>query len=325
MKTTLAILIASAAAPAFAEDLLLRPPLECGLDSQAPCIIQQYVDTDPSENAADFACGALSYDGHKGTDFRVPTLADMRAGVSVVASATGKVKATRDGMTDMRISEANAADVTGRECGNGLVLDHGNGWETQYCHLQQGSITVSKGDQVSAGTLIGKVGLSGRTAFPHVHLSVRKNGQIVDPFNPGATATCGAPTRTLWGNPDVLEYSGGGILDVGFHDGVPKFEALKQGSIKPASLKSDAPALVLWAYVFGGKPGDTVAFDINGPQGLTFQNETTLERQQAELFRASGKRGPPQGWPEGTYTGTVRLSRDGAMMQERQVVLQIDR
>ena len=68
---------------------LLSLPLDCG--STKPCIIQNYVDRQAGPEARDFMCGALSYDGHKGTDFRIPDLAQMRKGVSVRAAAAGKV------------------------------------------------------------------------------------------------------------------------------------------------------------------------------------------------------------------------------------------
>ena len=62
--------------------------------------MQNHVDTDPGPDARDFTCGPLSYDGHRGTDFRVATLADMWAGFRALAAALGRVVAVRDGMAD---------------------------------------------------------------------------------------------------------------------------------------------------------------------------------------------------------------------------------
>jgi murein DD-endopeptidase MepM/ murein hydrolase activator NlpD len=61
------------------------------------------------------------------------------------------------------------------------VIVHDQGWETQYCHLKHGSISVKVGDTVQVGDVLGKIGLSGRTQFPHVHVSVRHNGTRIDP------------------------------------------------------------------------------------------------------------------------------------------------
>ena len=40
----------------------------------------------------------------------------------------------------------------------------------------------------------------------------------------------------------------------------------------------------------------------------------TLERQQAELFRASGRRIPAEGWPQGQYVGQVEIHRNGGLL-----------
>src|SRR5262249_35663984 len=44
-------------------------PIDCEVGRS--CVIQNYVDHDPSPNARDYQCGTLTYDGHNGTDFRL--------------------------------------------------------------------------------------------------------------------------------------------------------------------------------------------------------------------------------------------------------------
>ena len=61
----------SLAVPATAGEFSLLSPIDC--DLTGPCYIQQYVDHDPSDANSDFLCTGLSYDGHKGTDFALPT------------------------------------------------------------------------------------------------------------------------------------------------------------------------------------------------------------------------------------------------------------
>jgi murein DD-endopeptidase MepM/ murein hydrolase activator NlpD len=79
--------------------------------------------------------------------------------------AEGVVKARRDGMADRLVSSAQDRDaVSSRECGNGLVIDHGNGLETQYCHLRQGSLKHAPGAKVAKGHVLGLVGASGMAA-----------------------------------------------------------------------------------------------------------------------------------------------------------------
>ena len=125
-------LILSSASPALAEDVQLAFPLDCTLGQD--CHIQQYMDQDPSAAARDYRCSGLTYDGHKGTDFALPDRAAMAAGVTVRAAAAGVVRGLRDGMAE----GAPLSEVQGRECGNGVVIDLGRGWETQYCHLKRG-------------------------------------------------------------------------------------------------------------------------------------------------------------------------------------------
>ena len=112
-------------------------------------------------------CGPLTYDGHTGTDFAIRDPLANPNGVNVIASAAGTIKALSDGVSDIAYTHARASELDGKECGNGVVIAHDQGWETQYCHLKQGSISVKVGDTVQVGDVLGKIGLSGRTQFPH--------------------------------------------------------------------------------------------------------------------------------------------------------------
>lgn len=299
-----------AAAPALAEAPRLIQPIACTLGQD--CFIQQFPDQDPGSDARDFRCGPQTYDTHKGTDFALPSRAAQAAGVPVLAAAAGTVTGVRNSMPDILQSAPDAPDVSGRECGNGLVLDHGNGWQTQYCHLARGSISVATGDTVDAGTPLGLVGLSGRTEFPHLHISVRHNGKTIDPFDPTDAPGCTIdPAQDLW-EPD-LPTPQGGIIAAGFADAIPAYSAIKDGTAHRETLPNTAPNFVLWAYVHGGRAGDTMTLSISG----IYDQTITLDRTQAQLFRAGGRKTPPDGWPPGAYTGTVTLMRDGEIIAER--------
>lgn len=307
------------AAPVVAGSLVLSLPIDCELGKT--CFVQHHVDRDPGPTVQDFQCGDLSYDGHKGTDFALVDQSDMARGVNVLASATGRVIGVRDGVTDRAYRRANAAASNGRECGNGVILRHPDGWQTQYCHMKSGSIRVKDGQTVAAGTILGQVGLSGRTQFPHVHLSVRKNGKVVDPYAPDSSQTCGTTSPSLWES-EVL-YTPADLISIGFSDRVPSFTVIKNGTADQPILAADAKGLVLFAYIFGGRKGDILEMRITGPNGPFLNRDIPLEKDQAQLFRATGKRLKTPRWPAGSYSGAVRLMRGPSVLGERHVQMTI--
>ena len=308
------------ASTAMAQDLRLAMPIDCVLGDT--CYIQQFVDTDPGPEARDFTCGPLSYDGHKGTDFARPTRAEMQHGVAVLAAAPGRVRGLRDGMPDTGLTPETEVQITGRDCGNGVVLDHGDGWETQYCHMKQGSVAVVQDQRVEAGETLGLVGLSGRTEFPHLHLSVRRDGKVVDPFHPVSNDTCtlDSPLPGLWDSP--LPYQPGGLLDLGFASAVPDYDAVKAGQASVAPTR-DSPALVLFVYGFGARAGDQIDLIIDGPEGRFFQSTQTLDRTQAQYMRAVGRR-TEQGLAPGLYTGAATLRRDDQVLGQATISSLVD-
>ena len=287
-------------------------PLRCDLGKT--CYIQQYIDHDTGPKAADFTCGSLSYDGHDGTDLALPTRAAMQAGVDVLAAQAGTVKGLRDGVADF------APKLARKECGNGVLLDHGDGWETQYCHLKQGSISVRLGEVLAQGDVLGQVGQSGMADFPHLHLALRHNGVTVDPFAPDPLATCGPQTASLW--QETLPYVAGGLLQIGIATAVPDYAAIKAG-LQSRDLPQTAPALVLWAYFYGVKPGDAILFERTGPAGHVLQERSVIEKSQALGFLATGRRLKTKAWPQGHYEGTARLMRGATELGRQSLGLEL--
>jgi murein DD-endopeptidase MepM/ murein hydrolase activator NlpD len=97
---------------------------------------------------------------------------DYHAGVDIAAETGQPVYATAEGtVTDAGYQNAY---------GNLVVLDHGFGLQTRYGHLS--ALTVTKGDHVKRGDIVGRVGATGRATGPHLHYEVQANGRLLNPL-----------------------------------------------------------------------------------------------------------------------------------------------
>jgi len=305
-------------AAASVEETKLGLPLVCHLGET--CWVANYVDVDPTQAAHDFHCKGRTYNGHDGTDFAIRDRGVMERGVTVIAAAPGTVRRVRDGVEDRAlIDEASRRAVAGRECGNGVVVDHDGGWQTQYCHLRRGSIRVRAGEPVEQGSPLGLVGLSGKTEFPHVHLTVRRSGEVIDPFTGRPqSAGCGGEEKPLWRSDAHVSYEEVALYNAGFWDDQPDVEAIRSGRVSDRPLSPTVTALVLWVDVFGVQAGDRVRFRIIGPDGQAIlDKEEPVDRTQARRFMFAGQRRRVDAWSSGSYSGQVTLTRmhDGHPME----------
>ena len=301
-----------------ASEFKLAFPVDCTLGQD--CIIQNYVDLDPGEGWRDYNCGSLTYNGHKGTDFRIRDYRAMAEGVSVLAAADGVVLGTRNDMDDRlpgQSYENYMQKISGKECGNGVVLVHEQGYQTQYCHLKKGSVAVKKGGRVRAGEVLGAIGMSGKSQFPHLHLSVRRGKEVIGPF----TGPCSDTEHYLWKN--QIAYTDTHLLKYGFSDTVHTLESVEEGD--SPSLTSSSQALLFWVNVIGIKKGDRQEITIRRPDGsLLAQNIQILEKSKVNWLSFVGKKRPRAGWTNGIYTAVYLLHRDGKPIVNRQASIHVE-
>jgi hypothetical protein len=329
MLTRALFLVALSAAPVIflgsapALALELAQPIDCtpGTD----CFIQQYVDRDGGPSAQDYACGAETYNGHEGTDIRLRTTADVEKGVAVKASAAGTVIGLRDGVEDHLVRSAEDREVIkDRECGNGVMLDHGNGWKTQYCHMRKGSVAVQKGDSVAADAKLGEVGYSGDAAFAHVHLQVTKDDKVVDPFLAEDKAACTKDGPTLWSKEAkaALSYQEGTVLGLGFADHGLDIAELETG-VEMKTPSAQTP-MVAYVWAINLQKGDIIQIALIKDGAVVQNNSDTLDRSKAQFMLFAGKKAPQGGWPKGSYKASAKVSRGGKTVIEEDKTIELN-
>lgn len=64
--------------------------------------------------------------------------------------------------------------------GNYVLIVHEKGFKSIYAHM--GKIFVKAGQEVSSETILGEVGMTGRTSGPHTHLEITQDGKYIDPL-----------------------------------------------------------------------------------------------------------------------------------------------
>jgi hypothetical protein len=99
-------------------------------------------------------------------------------GDTVVAPCAGRVVATENGAPDMSPPQPDRSHMAG----NYVMLDCGGTW-VLLGHLQQGSVAVREGDAVGTGVALGRVGNSGNTGEPHLHIHAQGPGTKAEPMS----------------------------------------------------------------------------------------------------------------------------------------------
>lgn len=321
MRFMPALFLCLLSAPVAAQEISLSLPIGC--DPGKDCWAFQLPDVDHGPDRMDYACGKLAYDGHDGTDIGLASLGDIQRGVPVFAAAPGTVRGVRDGMQDALVSEIGKEAVKDRECGNGVLIEHAGGWQTQYCHMRKGSVSVRAGQTIEAGALLGQVGLSGSTDFAHLEFIVRKDGKTIDPFRGlEGGPECGPGVKPLWDAAalQALAY-GPAPYRIGVAPRAPKYDEVLKDRFPGDVLSGRAEAIVLWAEFNGLAPGDILHMTLIGPDGRQMASHSeTMAAAKVRQFLFIGKKRTEPAWPKGDYDGLASVERkDGPGAGTREI------
>ena len=164
---------------------------------------------------------------HRGLDIAVPQ------GTEILAVQNGTVKAVS----------------TDSSYGNYVVLENDKGYVTKYAHCS--TVTVSAGQTVNIGDVIAKVGSTGNSTGPHLHIEFLYKGDYYNPY-----FYLGVGSGTLPGSGVITEFPG-------------NVDALSDAQF--AALIHEAEKYLGMAYVWGGSSPST-GFDCSGFVSYVFTN-----------------------------------------------------
>lgn len=283
-------------------------PLDCTLDKD--CWLMNTPDANGEEGLAqDSFCQNRSYDTHKGVDFAIRNKAAMEDGVNILATASGVVVRLRDGEEDKFSNPQDWEQMKKdqKECGNGVLIRHSNGWFTQYCHLKKESIGVKRGEPIDAGRKIGQIGMSGITQHPHLHVTFIHYNDQMDPFT-GKKIGEGCINRKstpLWN----IKPASFALYDAGFSGELPNFDQIPQGN-RGTNADDTSAQFLFWTAFLGVETGDVIFMEIRDPKETIFVNRsTTVKEPKARLYQYVGRKLCDGFAEKGLYKGIAKLSR----------------
>ncbi len=266
-------------------------PLDCELGKS--CWISNLPRHHLQGKQLDFRCGPITYDYNVGTDIAIKDIKQMQEGVAVISPMDGIVEFKRDGVRDINVKDIGHKPVQDKECGNEVIISNDE-LRVQLCHLKNKSIRVSVGDEIKAGDLIGEVGLSGLTEYPHLHISFHdKSDAIVreiDPFY-GSQPDCGLKPKSLWSNPELMERHAttGIVYNYGF-----AFENITTERVMSGDYPHIQPeypeAFIAFVDIFSVNKGDKLTILIlDSSNNIFAKREHKFGKYQARYFLFVGK------------------------------------
>ncbi len=282
--------------PKKSNDDLLTIPVKCTLGKD--CWISNLPEHSKNNNLGfDYHCNKKTYSSHSGTDFAIQDMKAMKDGVDVISPIDGRITRLRDGVDDINVKKLGLENLEGKDCGNAVAIARGD-YEYLLCHMKEFSLVVQQGQEVKRGQKIGQIGLSGRTEYPHLHITARKkdidgNWNWFDPFYNKGTE-CGATPDSMWLEADALEKAAiksGIVYNYGFSYNVPTAEKIATGDFREIKFTENPNMIIGWVEIFSTNPGDQLLIRLHDPiNNFKIEQNFTINKYQAKYMRFIGKK-----------------------------------
>jgi len=274
----------------------LQFPVACQI--MGNCWITNHVDLKlTSPIIEDYACGQKSSQSSKSTHISLGSLSAAAQNTPVIAAASGVVESAKN---------------QGGFCGTRVSINHDGGWKTSYCHLNPDNLFVRSGQEVSAGQIIGTVGMSGQADWPRLSFTLIRNGMIFDPFGGGTNIEgCPAKPKPLWAGGENPPYAPAQITSIGFTVGYPDNIQILNGMDSATVISSETPQIAMWALLMTLQNNDEISIKIYNPEGRVISEEDFTITQNHDRYPIfiSKRRGNLL-WDIGRYIGEINIMRD---------------
>lgn len=165
--------------PSEAESVSLKLPLKgkwIAYHAGSPVFMNYHNAIEPQQYAMDIMKLNANNKVYEGKGDTIADLYTMHE--KVYAPAKGEVIHAMDSLKNHALTFR--PNDTANPAGNHVVIKAGKDQYVFLAHLHQGSLTVQQGDQVKPGDLIGTVGNSGNTPWPHLHLHIQDKPKLND-------------------------------------------------------------------------------------------------------------------------------------------------
>ena len=166
--------------------------------------------------------------------------------------------------------------------------------------------------------------------MPHVHVTFRYKGKIVDPYVglfDQPTKSCPAQ-RLPWWRQEVLDdfpYQSSLIIEAGFSNRTFK-SGEREAQLFDDLIKRDSSALLIFSRLINLKKGDQVELELIGPAGSGFALNKRMKAEanyQARKIYFLGKKRRQALWPSGAYQGRVVVWRSGSLVYDKRFSTQV--